>query len=728
MMVLTVMMMPGLLPLEGPKSKGVPTRKISGRMTFVCEKCLKECDTVKQLEDHICTSKRTQSSESCSSSKRRAVESSTSKRTQTTHEFSTSKRRAVECTVCHLTMQENHLSRHLKTHNPTESCKFCNKQFRTDRLLKHETLCKDGIDERLCDRSCVDELSTPPDSSSISGFFRSYELNVPKTKDYDQVLIDTCQSARVLLEEVIKSGALKVQIIISLTFMKVNLDGEQTSDKTFRSICEPLLLGDDIDALLNRAKTYIHARIEEYERHGSGWTFKEFHCAHLDMAKYSPLSASGNINIPQKLKNMRSVLNIISNDNRCFLYCLLAKLFPTKDKPERYTKYLDHVDKIDIAGIKFPIKLSDISTIEATNNLSISVFEWNEEENCVDPLRHGCGVGTPIELLYIENDKSAHYLLIKDFNAFMRHRTKYGKSMFYCLKCMHGFTASKNLLEHSQRCKQGLYQKIQMPTLDKSKVSFKASHNQERKRFVMYCDFESLLLPIDHCQPKPTNSSTTRVQEHVPCSFSIVTKSVYEDFDEETVVYTNEDPNVVTTTFITELNRLYEKMMECYTKNQHPIHMTETEEKVFKKSKHCHICKKKLQWSSSNNYPVRDHDHTKAKNNFRGAACNICNRNYFERTKKVPVIFHNLKSYDMNIFLLDLVKSSEKMVVIPENIEKFKTLLTERFIFLDSMQFMPASLEKLVENLKDKSTDSFRRLKLEFPEKHAELMDKGVYF
>ena len=670
--------------------------------------------------------KRTQSTQNVSVAKRREVECAGVMRSHSTENSSAPKRRVVECTICQMTMQENNLSRHMKIHNPTNPCKFCKKQIRLDKLLKHETLCKDSVDERLCDRTGVSAFTTSADSSSVSGYFRSYELNVSKTMDYDQILIDTCQQAGVLLEEIIKHGALKAQIIIALTFGKENTYGEQESDKTFRSICEPLLLGDDADHLINRAKTYIRARIEEYERHGSGWTFKEFHCAHLEVAKYSPLSASGNITIPQTLKNMKSVLNITSNDNRCLMYCLLAKLYPTKDNPRRYTKYLEHVDKLDMSGIKFPIKITDISKIEAKNNLSISVFEWNEEENCVDPLKHGSGVGTPIELLYIENDKLAHYLLIKDFNAFMRHRTKYHNSMFYCLKCLHGFTALRNLEEHSQRCQQGLYQKIQMPKHDK--VSFKAIHKQEKKLFAMYADFESLLVPVEHCKPKPGKSSTTFVQEHVPCSFSIVTKSIYEDFEEETVVYTNEDPNAVTTTFITELNRLYEKMMDCYTKNQHPIHMTENDEKAFKKSTHCHICKRKLQWSSDKNYPVRDHDHTKSENNFRGAACNTCNRNYFERSKKVPVIFHNLKSYDMNIFLLDIIKSSEKIEVIPENLEKFKTILTERFIFLDSMQFMPASLEKLVTNLKSKGTDSFKRLKREFPEKHSELTDKGVYF
>ena len=206
-MVFTVLMMPGLLPLEGSKNKDVPNRPISGKLAYACDICLKEFDTIKKLEDHPC-------GQSSSSAKRRKVEASSSNMAK-----STAKRRKAECPVCHIVTQANVLPRHMLIHNPSEPCKFCTREIRIDKLLKHEMLCKDGIDERLCDRSCVEELSTPVDWSSISGYFRSYKLDVPDSKDYDQILVDTCKSTRVLLEELIKSSALKVQIVIELTFM-----------------------------------------------------------------------------------------------------------------------------------------------------------------------------------------------------------------------------------------------------------------------------------------------------------------------------------------------------------------------------------------------------------------------------------------------------------------------------------------------------------------------------
>ena len=75
--------------------------------------------------------------------------------------------------------------------------------------------------------------------------------------------------------------------------------------------------------------------------------------------------------------------------------------------------------------------------------------------------------------------------------------------------------------------------------------------------------------------------------------------------------------------------------------------------------------------------------------------------NYFNRSKKVPAFAHNLKGYDLNLFLRDLARTSESISVIPETIEKFKAVFTENFTFLDSFAFMSSSLDKLSKNFKD---------------------------
>ena len=67
------------------------------------------------------------------------------------------------------------------------------------------------------------------------------------------------------------------------------------------------------------------------------------------------------------------------------------------------------------------------------------------------------------------------------------------------------------------------------------------------------------------------------------------------------------------------------------------------EEYLFQQSNSCWICQKRI---DNDDKKVRDHCHITGK--FRGAAHWSCNIN-FQLTKKIPVIFHNLKSYDSHL-------------------------------------------------------------------------------
>ena len=86
-------------------------------------------------------------------------------------------------------------------------------------------------------------------------------------------------------------------------------------------------------------------------------------------------------------------------------------------------------------------------------------------------------------------------------------------------------------------------------------------------------------------------------------------------------------------------------MKEHFNKN---LVLTEKEEHLFQESNNCCICKKLI---DNDDEKVRDHCHITSK--FRGAALWNCNIN-FQLTKKVPVIFHNLKGYDSHLIFLNL--------------------------------------------------------------------------
>ena len=96
-------------------------------------------------------------------------------------------------------------------------------------------------------------------------------------------------------------------------------------------------------------------------------------------------------------------------------------------------------------------------------------------------------------------------------------------------------------------------------------------------------------------------------------------------------------------------------MKDQFNKN---LIMTEKEEYLFQQSNNCWICQKLI---DNEDEKVSDHCHITGK--FRGSAHWDCNTN-FQLTKKIPVIFHNLKGYDGHLIFSELHKFNLKVDVI----------------------------------------------------------------
>ena len=97
--------------------------------------------------------------------------------------------------------------------------------------------------------------------------------------------------------------------------------------------------------------------------------------------------------------------------------------------------------------------------------------------------------------------------------------------------------------------------------------------------------------------------------------------------------------------------------------NKHLI-ISEEEEHLFQQSSSCWISEKLI---DNDDKKVRDHCHVTGR--FRGAAHWSCNIN-LQLTKKVPVIFHNLRGYDSHLIFCELNKFDVKIDVIPNRLEK----------------------------------------------------------
>ena len=118
-------------------------------------------------------------------------------------------------------------------------------------------------------------------------------------------------------------------------------------------------------------------------------------------------------------------------------------------------------------------------------------------------------------------------------------------------------------------------------------------------------------------------------------------------------------------------------MKKQFSKN---LIMTEEEAENFQSSKTCWICENLME---NGDEKVRDYCHITRK--FRGAADWSCNIN-LQLTKKVLVIFHNLRGSDRHLIFDELRNFEVKIDVIPNGLEKYVTfILNKNLVFIDNL-------------------------------------------
>ena len=511
----------------------------------------------------------------------------------------------------------------------------------------------------------------------------------------------------------------------------------------FHSKGQKLILeSTDIYEIYEEMINEIEEEIQKAENaEGSGWVFVEVENLTLHTVIWDPLKASSYIKLPKELKNKKAIINMKNEDDKCFLWCVLRALNPSKDKnPSRIDKNLKSKEHtLNMDGIAYPVDFRGIDRFEKQNpEISISVLGYNEEEK-VYPLKLSKYTGSKhdIILLLIKDGDNSHYCLVKNISALLSSQiNKHKGTCNICLNCFNGFNTQDSLNKHKEYCYNNECVKINMPPTG-SFLEFKNFVHSEKAPFAIYADFESLIKPLNVCDPDPEKSYTKKYQKHEPISFCYYIKSFNESvYKSKLRIYTKKEESDYDA-MDTFINWLESDVREIANLENKDMIFTPENEKEFINALNCWICGEYM-----GNDRVRDHCHFTGK--FRGAACNSCNLK-LRRQNNISVFFHNLSGYDSHLFIKKLGTPEEKENIdcIPSNEEKYisfsKTIITGQYknkegetkdktfkiIFKDSLKFMPSSLGALVNNL---PRDAFNNLLKYFTPEHAEILkQKGFY-
>ncbi|KAL4152937.1 hypothetical protein QTP88_000770 [Uroleucon formosanum] len=596
------------------------------------------------------------------------------------------------------------------------------------------------------------------------------------------------------LKQELKKTNLKVNICFFAIYKRgTNKKNMEYEEKNFKTQNKILTKNSNLNDFYTNAKIKIVKEEEDFIMKNSQWRLHQILSLGININKYVPFKGSSYIILPKHIGNKKAIINVKNKDDKCFLWAILSALHPAKKDAQRVTKYIPFENEFDneLKGIEFPVKITEIPKfVKRTKDISINIYCLDKkvivplEISKIEKTNH-------IDLLYLreDNENKGHYCWIKNlWKLCGSQMTKDGHKRFLCKMCLSSFDEEYKLNDHKHYCVNNKAAKIVLPEAYNKTLEFQNYNHSLRVPFVIYADFECTLQPIYTCQPNDTESFTKCYQKHIPNNFCYYIKYSNGDY-KPPVVYSG--PNVAQQFYECMKNeeilisKMYDKIVPMKTLNAEQLN------NYYNKSDKCHICerylsdlppmlekkfkiikgvieyykqfkivkdddskklklyedklKNEIENKNKNMRKVRDHDHLTGE--YRGAAHSICNLNY-QNPRFIPIVFHNLSGYDAHLFIKEFGNDNKRIKLIPNNEEKYisfskmmprkvtrkgkEIVIYTELRFIDSFKFLPSSLNKLTNNLRNDSKlnlrNKFKELSKYFPEEHLDLVTRKLAY
>ena len=151
-------------------------------------------------------------------------------------------------------------------------------------------------------------------------------------------------------------------------------------------------------------------------------------------------------------------------------------------------------------GIDYPLSQKHYNKVEKQNSIRINVFGYEDGQ----PFPIHISKKTfedQMNLLLITKDEKKHYVLIKDFNAFMYNQSKHKERKHFCMYCLQCSSSERVLANHVNNCLTiSGAQAINMTKQGENILKFNNFHKQLPVPFVIYADFEAITTKVQGCE------------------------------------------------------------------------------------------------------------------------------------------------------------------------------------------------------------------------------------
>jgi len=135
----------------------------------------------------------------------------------------------------------------------------------------------------------------------------------------------------------------------------------------------------DLDVVLSN----FNDLVDNFTKRGSGYILAYVERLTVSFVRYRPLGeqrAGSFITTPKWLRGKHAVINVKNSDDRCFIWSILAALYPAKKNSDRLSNYLPYEHCLDTTGLEFPMAPNKIHVFERHNpTIAVHCLAYDSE-------------------------------------------------------------------------------------------------------------------------------------------------------------------------------------------------------------------------------------------------------------------------------------------------------------------------------------------------------------
>ncbi|GFW66282.1 c2H2-type domain-containing protein [Trichonephila clavipes] len=235
----------------------------------------------------------------------------------------------------------------------------------------------------------------------------------------------------------------------------------------FKTPNNDVLQGTNLARLYDDMSEKIVKESEDFEGRDSGWTLDEILRLEVRTNRYSPFRGSSSfIEVPKQIAETKAIINVINKkDSQCFMWSILAALYPNTSNPNKTSSYVPHLNKLNFDGISFPTPLNEVKNFSKMNDIGINIYSFEEDLKIFPLLISDIECEKHIDLLYVKNGEFGHYCFIKSLSRLVsKQLTKHQHKTFICKRCLSAFQTEYKLLQHNEMCIHKNPARVVMPS------------------------------------------------------------------------------------------------------------------------------------------------------------------------------------------------------------------------------------------------------------------------